>query len=274
MKPSKLQLAALIGGQLAMAVGLADYAMAADAPWNVRVASINIAAPASGDVAGGMTGNSGTTVNLVLSPSQGRIVGFDFSSCKLASFTDDKGTDLMAVESKDRFKKPGINIWSSGDDKTNGAAAQRAEAYVAGIPAKGATSMHIVGKADFYTASQKKQFTVDDLELKAGSKFNLGDFAITVTKAAMGKSMFGGKEMFNVMLSCPQNLESLASLDLYDAQGNSLGAKRSSWGGMFGSYFVEYTLTKEADHAKAVATCWTDWKSCDVPIDVMVGLGL
>ena len=86
--------------------------------------------------------------------------------------------------------------------------------------------------------------------------------------------MFGEKDKFSVTLSCSKNMESLASLDLYDDQGNSLGAERSSWGGGFGSYFVEYTLKQGADHAKLLATCWTDWKRCEVPIDTTVGLGL
>lgn len=267
---------ALAGGVFMMAASPAINASAADGapPWNVRVAGISIVAPEGPEGLPVFNSKPGTTVTLILSPPSGRIVGNSFSDSKLASFTDDKGTDLLAVESKDRFQKPGLNIWSSSGDETNGAAAQRGEVYVAGLPAKGATSLHFTGKAVFRTASERRQFTVADVELKAGSKFDIGDFPVSITGAGLGKGMFGGKDTFNLTLSCPKNLESIASLDLYDAQGNSLGAKRSSWGGMLGSYFVEYTLKKNADHAKLVASRWTDWKTSEVPIDLTVGLGL
>ena len=186
MKFSRFVFPILIGAAIFISTDGAARAQAADAspPWNIRVTGITVAAPSDDDK---FREGSGTTVNLLLSPAEGRIAGNDFGDSKLVSFTDDKGTDLTAAGSEDGFKKPGINIWQSGGDKTNGEAAERVDVNATGVPAKGASSLHITATAVFYVASQRKQFTVDSVELKPGAKFDLGDFSVTVTEGGKGR---------------------------------------------------------------------------------------
>lgn len=241
--------------------------------WNIQVAGIRIVAPApDGKVGsrGAFFSPPGVTVTVIVQPPAGKIVSINQFDSKLDSFTDDKGTDLMATKSEDPFNKPGINMINVKE----GGISANMDFQAAGLPAKGATVLTFSGKLIAQVAGSTKQFTVENVEIKTNAQFNLGDMPVIISGAVSRKDPFGKQDEFSVTFSGSQNLESLSSLEFFDSQGNKIEARKSSWGGGFLGYMVEYVFKKNTDHAKIVATCWQDLKTVEVPFLVKTGVGL
>jgi hypothetical protein len=240
--------------------------------WKTEVTGLRIIAPPvekSENARGAFFESPGVTVVVTLTPpSGGKVVSIDQFESKVDSFTDDKGTDLLAAKSEDEFHKPGFGMM---DHKENFATA---EIHVAGVPAKGATTLNISGKVSLKVAAATKEFTAESVDIKAGSSFKLGDMELKISKAGMAKAMFGDKEEFSVNLSSATDFDGIAKLEFFDAQGNKVEAHKSSWGGGMGAYFAEYTFKQSIDHAKIVATCFQDLKTMEVPMAIKTGVGL
>src|SRR5208283_4695168 len=108
--------------------------------WKVQVTGVRIVAPPADskeNSRGAFFAAPGVSVAAMLTPANGKIVSIDQFSSKLDSFTDDKGTDLLAVKSEDPFNKPGFGMM---DNKETYATV---EIQSAGLPAKGAAALNI-----------------------------------------------------------------------------------------------------------------------------------
>ena len=112
--------------------------------WNMQVVGVMVVAPDGGRDSRSFCWKPGTTVSVMLSPAEGKIVKFNEDASKLVSFVDDKGTDLTAgPQSQDPFNKPGISYMSSSSDA--GAASIIFDLKASSQPAKGATMLNISG---------------------------------------------------------------------------------------------------------------------------------
>lgn len=265
----------LVAGRVLLLALLPVRVFADDATnqWKVQVVGVMVVAPAGGKDHRSYCWKPGVTVSASLSPAAGKIVKLNQEESKIDSFTDDKGTDLLAApSSNDPFNKPGISFLSLSTD--GGDSSVIIDLKASGQPAKGATVLNISGKVNAQVAGSTKQFTVENVEIKTNAQFSLGDLAITISHAGLSKGPFSKTDEFSVTFSSPQNLESIAKLEFYDAQGIKLEAQKRSWGGGFLGYMVEYVFKKSADHARIVATCWQDLKTVDVPVSVKTGVGL
>jgi len=239
--------------------------------WKFQVTGLRVVAPPaeSGDNArGAFFSSPGVALVVTLTPAAGKIVSLDQFESKVDSFTDDKGTDLLAVKSEDPFNKPGIGTMENKESYAT------FEIQAAGVPAKGATELKVAGKVVVKTAAATKQFTVENVAITNHTSFTCGDLPITITAAGLGKAMFSSDKEFSVNFSSTKDLESIAKLEFLDAQGNKVEAHKTSWGGGMGAYFVEFTLKRSVDHARIVATCWEDMKTVEVPISLQTGVGL
>jgi len=254
-------------------------ATAADATnqWKIEVKGLRIVAPTKGSKndRGAFMSKPGVTVAITLSTAAGTIVNVSQMESKLESFTDDKGTDLIVKTSDDPFEQAGVEVWSSSSDK-EGEGKTTVDVDLKGttVPAKGASVLNISGKLAVTSASGKKQFTTDMMDLKPGTKFNAGDLSLTITEAGAHSNPFSNGSEFQVTFSSAQNLEAIAGIEFSDAQGNKIEARRESWGSSPGSYFATYALKKSVDRAKMAITCWQDLKTTEVPISIKTGLGL
>ncbi len=246
--------------------------LAADAgQWKVQVAGLRIVAPPADkkeDAHGAFFQPPGVTVVAAITPVQGKIVSIEQFSSKVDSFTDDQGTDLLAAKSESPFNKPGFGVMDAKE------LCATVEIQAAGLPARGATVLNITGKLTVKIAMGTNQFTMDNVAITNNTSFTCGDQPVRITKAGFGKAMFSNKEEFSVTFSSPKDLESIATMEFFDAQGGKIEAHKSSWGGGMGDYMAVYVFKKSVDRAKIVATCWTDLKTVEVPLSVKTGLGL
>jgi hypothetical protein len=242
-----------------------------DAKFSFQVTGLRVIAPpkdADKNARGAFFQPGGVAVEVTAVPVSGSIVSIDQNDSQLDSFTDDKGTDLLAVKSDDPFNKPGFGAM---DNKQTNATF---EVQAAGVPAKGATALVLSGKLSLKVAASTKEFTVENVVLKADTAFKCGEVALKITKAGVSKAMFSDKEEFSVTFSSATDLESLASVDFFDAQGNKIEAHKDEWGGGMGEYFATYSLKQSLDHAKIVFACWQNLQTVKVPVSVKTGLGL
>jgi hypothetical protein len=259
------------GCLLAMACGLTLPAIGEES-WKTQVVGIMVSSPEGLTESRSFCWKSGVTVSATLSSSAGKIVKIEDSKSKIESFTDDKGTDLMAApDSNDVFNKPGVSIQLPSSDE--GFTSVVMDLKALGHPAKGATMLNIAGKVVAQVASDSKQVTVDNAEIKPETTFKVGEMSLKISSASMKKD-FSQKDEFMVTFSSAKELESISKIEFFDAQGTKIEASKRSWGGGFGSYMMEYALKKSVDHAKIVVSYWTDLKTVEVPINVKTSVGL
>jgi len=241
---------------------------------NIQVVGLMVVAPEGGKDNHAYCWKPGVTISVLLSPSEGKIVKFNENDSKIDSFSDDKGTDLMAAPlSQDPFNKPGISYMRSSS--SDGDSLIMLDLKASGQPAKGATAFHVSVKLNAQIASSTKQFTVDNVEIKTNVSFSLGDLPVMISAAGTNQSAWAAKEYkYSVTFSSLRNLDSISTLEFFDSNGNKIKAVKRSWGGGFLGYMVQYDLKQSMDRAKIVATCWQDLTTVEVPISIKTGVGL
>jgi hypothetical protein len=193
--------------------------------WKVQVTGLRIVAPSADgkeDAQGAFFQPPGVTVVAVITMVGGKIVSIDQFKSNVEAFTDDEGTDLLAVKSENLFNKPGFGMMDSKETTAT------VEIYAAGVPQPGAPALNIAGKVVLQVATATKEFTIERVDIKTGSTFNLGDMAGKITKGGMSKEMCGNEEMFTEKLSSMTDLTGISKLKLLDSQDNAIEAQRSS----------------------------------------------
>ena len=241
---------------------------------NFQVVALMVVAPAGGTDSRNYCWKTGVTVSVLYAPTDGKIVDFDQNESKLVSFTDDKGTDLMAAPpSTDPFNKPGI---SGMLPQANGGASSIVfDLKASGQPAKGATSFNITGKASLEIAGGTNQITVENVAIKTNSVFSLGDLPLMISEAGTNKNVWGSKDYpYSVTFSSLRDMKNISSMEFFDAAGNKVAAEKRSWGGGPLGYMIQYDFKQLVDRARIVATCWKDLKTIELPIAVKATAGL
>jgi len=178
--------------------------------WKVQVTGLRIVAPSADgkeDAQGAFFQPPGVTVVAVITMVGGKIVSIDQFKSNVEAFTDDEGTDLLAVKSENLFNKPGFGMMDSKETTAT------VEIYAAVV---------------LQVATATKEFTIERVDIKTGSTFNLGDMAGKITKGGMSKEMCGNEEMFTEKLSSMTDLTGISKLKLLDSQDNAIEAQRSS----------------------------------------------
>jgi len=241
--------------------------------WNTKVVGLMVSAPEGSTDNRNFCWKPGVTVSVMLSPAHGSIIKINQNESRLTAFTDDLGTDLMAVqETTDVFNKPGVNFQSCNDQ---GMSSIILDLKALGHPAAGATRLNISGSVNVQAAGSSKQVTVDDVQIQAGATFNIDDLLIKISEAGENKSQWSSKDYkYSVTFSCRQNMDTIAKFEFFDPQGKKVDAVKRSWGGGPGfGYTIQYDVKQSVDHVKLVATCWQDLKTVDVPISIKTGVG-
>jgi hypothetical protein len=259
---------------LCLAVLVVSYRAAAEDTnqWKIQVAGLRVVVPPANtneNARGAFFASPGVTVVATLTSSSGKIVSINQFESKLNSFADDKGTDLLAMKSEDPFNKPGFGTMDAKESYAT------VEMQVASLPAKGATSLNIAGKVSMLIASSSKQFTVESVEMKTNASFSLGDLPVMISAMGTNHNSWQAKDYpYSIIFSSLRNLECISSLEFFDPQGSKIAAHKSSWGGGFMGYMMEYDIKQTVVRAKIVATCWQDLKTVEVPISIKTGIGL
>lgn len=241
--------------------------------WDVQVAGLRVITPSTdskNNFNGALMAPPGVAVEVRLTPPYGKVVNINQNASKVDSFTDDKGTDLLAVRSDNPFSKPGFGIMDASKGTYATAAIQ-----AAGLPAKGATGLNISGTVVLEIATGTNLFTVDNVEMKTNATFNIDDLPVIISNVGTNRNQWMAKNyQYSVTFSSFRDLGNISNLEFFDPQGNKIGASKSSWGGGPLGYMIEYNIKQKVDRMKIVATCWQGLETVEVPISIKTGLGL
>jgi len=242
--------------------------------WSARTVAVMVTTPEGGMDNRNFCWKPGVTVSALLSPPAGKIVSIDQNKSKVISFTDDKGTDLMAAPaSNDPFNKPGFSYMPPQSE--DGLPSAVVDLKAPGLPAKGATALNISGEVVAETAGDPEQVTVPDAAIQSNTVFSVGTMTLNIAGAQAKTNSWDKKVTFSVTFHCAQNLDAISKIQFFDAQGNEIEARKSSWGGGdFFGYMVEYELKQKVDRAKVIVSYWTDLQTVTVPFTIKTGLGL
>ena len=142
------------------------------------------------------------------------------------------------------------------------------------LPVEGARQIHTVGTLVFKCASEKKTFQHKDLVLEKGAKVTAGPIPFEVTRVnPTDKSV-------SIKLRATQDLDSVADIKFYDADGKEIkasglsGITARSAEGKTVSATRGFSLKKKVDKVTLSITYWMDLKIVEVPFDVKASLGL
>lgn len=146
-----------------------------------------------------------------------------------------------------------------------------------GVPRQGATTLTLRGEVRLLVASKKASFTAEDVTLKSGIEFIVGQRTIKVTKT--GAPSFGDAHEFAATLRLQGDVAHIAEIAFRDDQGNDLQAKRQGWywsgSGESRINNWEYVFEKQPHGpVQVVLTSWIDLTRQAVPLDLTFGAGL
>ncbi len=232
-------------------------------------------APAGGDSLRAFLWEDGTAVGLLFTVPKGGLLKIDTDSSKVTKFVDNKGTDLTKATAPRKsfgLKKTAFKtVAKISKDTKQGSA----EVVAPGLPAKGSTTLKLVGEAALQMATRKKDFAAAAVALNAGNSVKAGPIPLTIKRA--GKQEFGDS-VFSVTLQAKQSLNSVADIQFFDAQGTKIESRRSESvrTGFADNVTVSWTydLKRKVDSAKIVITHWMDMRTVTVPFDMTIGMGL
>lgn len=216
----------------------------------------------------------GTTVTLLVASEAGGFVRLDQTASAVVKFSDDKGNDLYA-----RTGNPDELIGTSGLSMTPAISrdgkACAVEVNAPNVAAKGAMSLKLSGTITMLCATAKTEFVQKDIPVKNGSKIAAPDHELTMEK--VGKPDVGD-EPLSVTLRATKNLDSIASIEFFNAKGKEIKSRSAGIAkmGVLGSLIVEWTfnLAENADAVTAKIYFWTDLKKKKVDFDLTVQAGL
>ncbi|MBN1417882.1 MAG: hypothetical protein JXP34_03850 [Planctomycetes bacterium] len=216
----------------------------------------------------------GTTVALLVRTPGGAIIALDEDGSALETFSDDKGTDLLAAKRSGGFSPdPGYGRAEiAGDGK-----ACLLEVSSTGLPAEGARTLRLKGALAVKVADGRKTFRQQKVAAKEGTAIQAGPIPLAIEK--VGPPDWGGDDAkLAVTLSAKQDLAEIAGIRFLDAKGKEIPSSRSGTSSMSmgerKSVSWTYDLNEKATSFTIEITYWIDVREIRIPYALEVGVGL
>lgn len=212
---------------------------------------------------------AGTSLALLAQQPGGGLISFDEKASEIASFTDDTGTNLLG-DHDTTFTVFGPMASISKDAKS-----ALVEINGLGLPSRGAKVFHARGALRFKHATKTKTAKIENVALKAETKFEAGPFKFVVSQ--VGKPDWGDSAI-EVTLTTKQNTDAVREVRFLDGDGNTvesedLGSGYMGFGDDF-TYHLAFGLSKAAETATIEVEYWDDLEVVTIPFDLKTGLGL
>lgn len=208
---------------------------------------------------------AGSAVSLLVQYPAGGLIEVDRKASKITAFADDKGTDLLVGK---RDFRNGIS--SIGDEISKDAKAALLTIRGEGVPADGATHLHLTGTLAIKSATGTKTFTQKSVALKAGTKIKAGPVSLTIKK--VGKPKWASWE---ITFTNDAGMEQVADVKFLDAAGKPIKSTRGgSWSSNGKLMQVSYALGQKVQAATIQFDVWQGLKTVTVPFDVTTSVGL
>lgn len=241
---------------------------AVDSPPTVRVAGLMINGPTRmGDGQNEELAFYGsfakTRLALELHYPKGGLIDLQREGSTLASFSDDKGTNLLT---EDDFGGPFEMLPRISDDSHD-------LLFVIGtktLPNTTAAELRAQGSVRVMVADEKETHTSASLELVAGTSCEVGPFSFSLSSA--GPSEWS--EAFSITLESKTDLGAIVRYALVDEAGKEIELRETmSMSGM-GTWQQSLDCDAPIETAQLRVEFWKEPQVVDVPFEVRSGLGL
>ena len=258
---------------IALVLAAAAAVSAAEQQATVEVRGLRIVGPGEGEEGRKVRpfGRSvGVSVVLMVKSIGNKLIAFDDLASSLATFDDDKGTNLLV--GGERAWRPG---YGSGEIAEDGSACT-VEIFAWSRPAKGSQAVLCSGELVFRTGSRTKDFTQKDVAIAEGSRIEAGAIPLVIEEVKQDTRR-GAKLL--VTLKANQSIDTIADIRFFDADGIAIpgwhdGRGKFTANGRVTSQTWRYLMKAETDRATIVITEWQDLETLTIPFDIKVGLGL
>jgi hypothetical protein len=236
----------------------------------VELVGLEITKPAPEKNEGGVrmiSGNEGVRLKLRLIDPSNSIVSIDQKASKIASFKDDKGTDLM--REKGGFGPDPFSAHKFGEE-----ALSEVEIQQPGVPAKGATKLQLKGELVVIRASGETTVEQKNLALKKDGKITVGPVPLTID--SVEDSGFGEMKL-SVTLTTNKSMDAIKKIEFADAGGKAI-EQQNMGSGSFGfggqtTYQRTVGLAKKLDKATVRITHYGKQEAVKVPLELEFGVG-
>jgi hypothetical protein len=126
--------------------------------------------------------NPGTHLKLLLTHGEPDWRAFDFTACKITTFTDDEGGNL-ALRDASGVGEDGAGIQSAGSVISADGTSALVRIWGGGLPSNGADEIHVTGDIAMFCGPDQEE-TVDraDVRLAGGETFNVQPFRVVTSR--------------------------------------------------------------------------------------------
>lgn len=213
----------------------------------------------------------GTRLSVVFRSPAVRLVCFDAGASTVDSFTDDRGTNLMALAH--RLQVPGYLGHGCGIIK-NGRVAH-VEIFGGTPPAAGAGFVQARGKAVFFTGSTTARLVSAPVKAEKGAEIHVGE-AFHFQVARWDEGGIGGKGA-TVSLRVQSHPAGIAQLRFLDGGGQVVESRPAGTvvegEGEDRVFLLHFQLAAMPPEIALEIDSWSDLQRVEVPYEARAGIG-
>jgi hypothetical protein len=213
----------------------------------------------------------GTQLVLVVNAPAGGLIEFDSKASQVTKLTDNKGTDLLAKPKKRSRFSFSSSPFGMFNRVSKDAKAAMIVVKGGGVPAKGATSIHIDATLVFQSATGKRTVK-KPLALAIGATVTVLGVTLTVTKVGKPKWSMGDAK-YGVSFQVVGPAKTVADIRFLAPGGAAVKSRRSSTMRMGSKITWAYSMAKKLEKATLVIDLWEGQTELKVPIKASVTLG-
>lgn len=240
----------------------------------------------------GGAGQPGTTLTLLVRTKSGPILSLNGQNSTVASFTDEKGTDLKKgrQESRGPF---GFTMGAPGGDFgfphiSDDGSTLVLDVRAPGLPAAGSSRLSAKGRLSISLGANLASARQKNVPVKAGTQITVGPVPYKITRVQAGAAgAFGGFSMpgapgqkvaRTITLKATRDTSAVSEINFYDGSGQKIETPTLATSTMrgFGTVSEErhIGLMKDVDRMTVEVKWWKDHKTTQLPFDVETGLAL
>jgi len=213
----------------------------------------------------------GTSVFVRIAPPDKQIISVDDKACKLAGFSDDKGTDLAKAK-KSRFAF-GAG-WLGSNDISDDGKTCLVEIRSQSTPATGAKELKIRARLVLRCGGEVKTAEAKDVALNKGAKIAAGPVPMEISKVSKGR----GEAKLEITLKSSTSFDAIKSLTFIAPEGKVIkhrktGSGRSGFGDKY-TYERFYSLYEEVKTVSIRIEYYDKIETLTVPIKLTTGVGM
>jgi hypothetical protein len=235
----------------------------------VKVTALSVTAPEKNEE-GRRSMNDGTSLTIKVTQPGKFILALDEDASKVASFTDDKGANLLVKSPSGRE-----GIWPFPEISKDGHSVS-VKVQSPAIPTAGAAAIQLKGALVLTCGADEKTASQQDVDIKKDATLSAG--ALSAKVESVEENKWGDEKSWMVSLQSDKDFAAIKALALVGADGKEIEGRLSGSGrmGFMGkaSYNRDYAFKVKPGKMTVKVTYFDKTEKVTVPVDLSVSVGL